>query len=221
MTGRVQTITGTSINDGVTLSQNSFSNTGEFSDITLSEDNYFETPQLICSKVNESTELNGDKSLRMDLTLSSTSTPVMDTDRMSVTMVSNRINNPSDPNTATLTIGDEHSAVYITKVAELVNPSSAIKLIFAGYRPPNTTIKALYRVLPTGSTDLIEEQGYSFFPTNDATIPETTDEEVYQDYEYEISGLSFSKYQIKIVFVSNNQAYTPIIKDLRAIALAV
>ena len=76
-------------------------------------------------------------------------------------------------------------------------------------------------MLPTGSTDLIEEQGYSFFPTNDATIPDTTDEEVYQDYEYEVSGLSFSKYQIKIVFVSNNQAYTPIIKDLRAIALAV
>ena len=224
MTGRVQTITGTSINDGVTLSQSSFSNTGEFSDITLSEDNYFESPQLICSKVNESTELNGDKSLRMDLTLSSTSTtvsPVMDTDRMSVTMVSNRINSPSDPNTATLTIGDEHSACYISKVADLVNPSSAIKLIFAGYRPPNTTIKALYRVLPTGSTDLIEDQGYSFFPTNDATIPETTDEEVYQDYEYEISGLSFSQYQIKIVFVSPNQAYTPIIKDLRAIALAV
>ena len=103
----------------------------------------------------------------------------------------------------------------------MVNPSSAIKLIFAGYRPPNTVIKTLYRVLPTGSTDSIEEQGFNFFPTNDATIPETTELEEYSDYEYEVSGLDFTQYQIKIVFVSQNQAFTPIIKDLRAIALAV
>ena len=160
----------------------------------------------------------------MDLTLSSTSetvSPVMDTDRMSITMVSSRINSPSDENTATLSLGDEHAATYITKIADLVNPSSSIKLIFAGYRPPNTFIKPLYRVLPTGSTDSIEDQGFTFFPTNDATVPDTTESEEYEDYEYEVSGLSFSQYQIKIVFVSKNQAYTPIIKDLRAIALAV
>ena len=83
VTARVQTITGTSINDGNSLSQNSFSNTGEFVDVLLSEDNHFAAPQLICSAINESTELNGDKSFRMDLTLTSTSTtvsPVIDTD---------------------------------------------------------------------------------------------------------------------------------------------
>ena len=41
VTARVQTITGTSINDGNSLAQNSFSNTGEFYDVLLSEDNYF------------------------------------------------------------------------------------------------------------------------------------------------------------------------------------
>ena len=41
------------------------------------------------------------------------------------------------------------------------------------------------------------------------------------EFEYEVSGLSFDQYQIKIVFVSSNQAYSPIIKELRAIALAV
>ena len=71
MTARVQTITGTSINDGITLAQSSFSNTGEFVDVNLSDDNYFDAPQIICSNINESTELSGDKSLRMDLTLSS------------------------------------------------------------------------------------------------------------------------------------------------------
>ena len=82
-------------------------------------------------------------------------------------------------------------------------------------------IKPLYRILPSGSTDPIETQGFEFFPTEGAKIPGTTETEVYQDYEYEVSGLSFSQYQIKIVFVSPNQAYSPIIQDFRAIALAV
>ena len=162
----------------------------------------------------------------MDLTLtteSTTVTPVLDTDRLSITMVSNRINSPASVNSALLPFGDNHEAVYITKIADLVNPSTSIKLIFSAYRPANTFIKPLYRVLPTGSTDSIESQGYEFFPTgsDSASIPGTTEQEVYREYEYEISGLDFSQYQIKILFVSANQAYSPIIKDLRAIALAV
>ena len=221
---RVNTVSGTSINDGATTTQNSFVNDGLFDDVLLKSDNYFTNPRLILSKTNEDAELSGAKSFRMDLSMVSTEetkSPVFDTDRMSITLVSNRINSPSDPNTALLSTGDLHDAVYITKAATLTNPSTSIKLFFAGYRPPNTFIKPLYRVLPTGSTESIESRGFEFFPTVDATIPPTTDLEEYFDYEYEVSGLDFTQYQIKIAFVSANQAYTPIIKDLRAIALAV
>jgi hypothetical protein len=221
---RVNTVSGTSINDGETVTQNSFVNDGLFSDILLSDDNYFESPRLICSKANEDAELNGAKSFRLDIALSSeisTLSPIFDTDRMSITTISNRINNPANPNTALLATGDAHDAVYISKVATLTNPSSSIKLLFAGFRPPNTFIKPLYRVLPKGSTESIESLGFEYFPTADASIPGTSDLEEYFDYEYEVSGLDFTQYQIKILFVSANQAYTPIIKDLRAIALAV
>ena len=139
----------------------------------------------------------------------------------SATLISSRINNPADPNTAKLAFGDEHEAVYITKVADLTNPSSSIKVMFAGFRPPNTFIKPLYRVLPVGSTDSIDTQGYQFFPTGDASIPDTTETEEFFDYEYEVSGLNFSAYQIKLVLVSPNQALVPLLKDFRAIALAV
>ena len=224
VTARVNTITGTSINNGQSLPQNSFSNTGEFYDVNLGEDNYFVAPQLVCSQINESAELSGAKSFRMDLTLFSEKdnvSPIIDTDRMSITTISQRINAPADTNTATLPIGDEHNGCYITKIADLSNPSSSIKLIFAGYRPPNTEIKPLYRVLPSGSTDSIDALGWEFFDTSDAKIPQTSDIILYSDYEYEVAGLDFSQYQIKIVFVSPNQAYSPIIKDLRVIALAV
>ena len=224
ITARVNTITGTSINDGITMGQNSFSNTGEFLDVNLSEDNAFETPQLICSEQNESAELNGAKSFRMDLTMLSnlaTVSPVIDTDRLSITTVSQRINNPTNVDTAKLAVGDEHAAVYISKVASLTNNSTSIKLMFAGYRPPNTYIKPLYRVLPAGSSDPIESYGFDFFPTEGAKIPETTELELYNDYEYEVTGLDFTQYQVKLVFVSANQAYAPTVKELRAIALAV
>ena len=103
ITARVKTISGTSINNGATVLESSFSDDGIFKDITLSEDNYFATPNLICSTVNESAELSGAKSFRMDLTLISDKTnlsPVIDTERLSITCVSNRINSPSDENTA-------------------------------------------------------------------------------------------------------------------------
>jgi hypothetical protein len=140
----------------------------------------------------------------------------------------NRINKPSNTNTALVSVGDEHEACYITKVATLTNPSGSIKLLFAGYRPPNTEIKPLYRVLPTGSSDPIESFGWTYFPTNDATIPGINDEDgyvsitdvIFSDYEYEVAGLDFQQYQIKILLVSENQADVPQIQDFRAIALA-
>jgi hypothetical protein len=224
VTARINGISGTSINDGVTRLQESFANDGVFSDIILSEDNALLSPQLICSTINESSELSGAKSFRLDLTLTSGKTnvsPVLDTDRMSMTTVMNRINNPADPNTAKLSTGDLHDAVYITRAANLSNPSGAIKVLFAGYRPRDSFIKVLYRVRPTGSTDSIETFGFEFFPDSSASVPATTENVVFRDYEYEVSGLSFDQYQIKIVFVSPNQSATPIIEDFRAIALAV
>ena len=224
LAARINTISGTSINDGNTVLESSFSNDGIFSDIVLSEDNPLLAPSLICSGINESSELSSAKSFRMDLTMTSgvkTLSPVIDTDRMSITCVSNRINKPTNQNSAKLSVGDDHDAVYITRVANLVNASGSIKVFFSGYRPTGSEIKVLYRVRPVGSTDPIEKLGYEFFPTTGAKIPATSEREVFFEYEYEVSGLSFDQYQIKIIFVSPNQAYSPIIKDLRAIALAV
>jgi len=224
ITARVNTVTGTSINDGVNLTQASFANTGEFYDILLDEDNYFNTPQIICSSINESSELSGGKSFRMDLALTSETdnvSPVIDLDRFSLLTTTNRINKPSNVNAALVSVGDEHEACYITKIATLTNPSGSIKLIFAGLRPPDTLIKPLYRVLPTGSSDPIESFGWTYFPVDDALIPATNEEGFFEDYEYEVSGLDFQQYQIKILLISPNQADVPQIQDFRAIALAI
>jgi len=149
--------------------------------------------------------------------------PIVDTDRFSMMTTMNRINQPSDADSSKLSVGDSHDAVYITKIAQLTNPAGAIKLYFTGYRPLDTEIKVLYRVLPVGATESIDTYGFERFSETDGTakIPSTTDIEEYSEYEYEISGLNFTQYQIKVVFTSPNQSYSPVIKDLRAIALAV
>ena len=160
----------------------------------------------------------------MDLTLRTEKdnvSPIIDTDRMSLILVSNRINNPSNVDSAKLPSGDEHEAVYITRVATLTNPSAAIKVFFGANRPSGSVIRVLYRVRPLGSTDPIESFGYEYFDDNLNNVPGATDTQIFQDYSYEINGLSFDQYQIKVVMASPNQAYTPVIQDFRAIALAL
>ena len=95
--------------------------------IPLNENFKFDTSRLIASSVNETNELGGAKSFFLDIGLSTTKTnlsPVIDTDRLSVIAVGNRMNNvdtSSDvfPTTdfvaSTEPQGDQNAFIYITK----------------------------------------------------------------------------------------------------------
>lgn len=228
ISARINTVTGTSIEDGKgTISANntqSFINDGVFEEIVLGESNEFVNQKLIASKVNETEELSGNKSLRIDVTLRTEKdyiSPYIDTDRLSVITTSSRINTPSNPDEARKSSEDTHDAIYITKIASLINASGAIKIVFSAYRSGDATIKVLYRVRPVGSTVPIDQLEYEFFPDSLAQVPEVTGKYEFKDYEYEVNGLKFDQYQIKIVMTSPNQADVPILQDFRAIALAV
>jgi len=221
VTARLNAISGTSVS--ASSLSGSFANDGIFSDVLLNDDNYLVSPKLVCSSINEEEEIDNAKSLRLDLTLSSNNpniSPVIDTDRLSTILVMNRINQPADDSSSLLSVGDENAAVYITRTAALTNTSGALKVYFTGYRPPSTNIRVLYRVRPAGNTSAIETFGFNYFDTPE-NLPGTTELRQFRDYEYEVSGLNFDQYQIKIVLQSTNQAYVPVLKDLRAIALAV
>jgi len=222
---RAQIITGTSIGNGTTaVDQESFVNDGQFLDLSLDAANYFDTPRMVASKLNEDEELSGNKSLRMELTLDSTKpylTPYIDLDRASIITTMNRINNPVNKDISLKATGDIHEAVYITKIATLANNSGAIKVFFSAFRPEDTELLVLYRVRPVGSTASIQQIDYSYFPTNLSSIPGTTRLEKYFDYSYEVQGLKFDQYQIKVVMRSPVQCKVPILSDFRAIALAI
>ena len=223
---RVKAITGSSIGNGkqVNIDQESFIDNGIYDDILLDQNNYFDSPRMIASVINEQNELSGNKSMRLELNLDSDNeyiTPYVDLDRLSIVTTSNKINSPDSTDGMLRATGDDHEAVYITKIATLNQKSGSIQLIFTANRFDDTLIYPLYRVRPVGSNDNIEETQFSLFPTQGASIPGTTVNEQYFEYKYEVDGLKFDQFQIKIVFVSKNQSYVPSLQDLRAIALAV
>jgi Domain of unknown function (DUF4815) len=73
-----------------------------FTPCLVKENNYFNTPRMIASEVNENTSLAGNKSVTFSVQLSSTNdsvSPVIDTARASLIAISNKVNHPTEANT--------------------------------------------------------------------------------------------------------------------------
>ena len=163
ITPQVQNITvpGTSITGELrTITSQSFSGTetpftdAGFQDITINQKNYFDTPRMIASKVNEDLQLTnivGGKSMQMRLFLSSTDTrvsPVIDSQRVNAILTSNRVNNiisdyVSDPRVNSAT-EDPTAFQYISKEIVLENSASSIKVIVVAHVNEDSDIRAFF-----------------------------------------------------------------------------
>jgi len=243
---RVRTISATSI-DG---EEQSFVDQG-FESITIDDQNHFETPRMIASKVNEDRQLSdlpGNKSMTFEVLMNSSNpnvSPVIDLDRVSTVLTTNRINSPvsnfaSDP-LVNQTGQDPCAASYVSNLVELENPSTSITVQFASYRRSQSDIRVFFKTITEGSTENSMERDFELFPGFDNTVldqsgainkssfngkpdnnvPASIDVNDFKDYEFTIEALPpFTKFQIKIDMVGTNQAQPPFIKELRAIALA-
>jgi hypothetical protein len=125
-----------------------------FEDITINQKNYFDTPRMIASKVNEDLQLTnivGGKSMQMRLFLSSTDTrisPVIDSQRTNAILTSNRVNNiisnyATDPRVNSVD-NDPTAFQYISKEIVLENPASSIKIILSAYVNQGSDIRAFF-----------------------------------------------------------------------------
>jgi len=241
---RVNTTTATSIGNGSTMvDQNSFINNGQYLDVVLNQINQFNQPQMICSKINEQNKLDGNKSFTMAITLTTekdTISPCIDLDRMSLITTSNRVNWwPGGPepygqqsnidttqDVSTLPQGDQNDAVYVSRLARLGSEARSLKIDFQTTRHPSTEIRVYYKAFKTGDNTDPTTIGWTYVgdPVQSANAVDydttPTDEYLWKDYPYEVRGLNFNAFQIKIVMRSKNQARVPLIADLRAIALA-
>jgi len=153
ITAQIRTITGTSISGN----ENSFEDKG-FVSATLNEYNYFESPRLICSAINEDTLLNeipGNKSLNALLTLTTNDarlSPCIDLTRTSIITTSNRVNkivsdeNYSTDNRVKSISTDQNAFIYVTKSIRLQNPASSLKLYVTADINDYADIRALYSI---------------------------------------------------------------------------
>ena len=124
--------------------------------ITINQKNYFDTPRMIASKVNEDlqlTNVEGNKSLNMRLFLNTTDTrvsPVIDSQRVSAILTSNRVNDISsnyatDSRVNTLT-EDPTACQYISNEIVLENSATSIKVIVAAHVDESSDIRGFFAV---------------------------------------------------------------------------
>ena len=161
----VRTVKGTSVSGN----EASFEDAG-FNAISLDSNNYFDSPRLICSQVNENeklTNLPGKKSLTVSMNLSTVNSylsPAVNLDRVGLTLVSNRINSAvtdyvSDGRVSSLD-EDPSSFVYATQPIALESPGTSIKVYVTAHINVYNDLRCLYAI----SNDPNEEMVYNLFP---------------------------------------------------------
>ncbi len=152
VTGEIRTVTGQSI-DGIEIPwvDNGFEN------VTLNDNNWLDSPRIIASNVNAETnlvdKLPGNKSVNLKLTMgtgNSMVSPVVDLQRSSLVLTSNRVNNvisdfATDPRVNA--IGEDPTAFrYISKEVELINPATSIRVMLEGHLTSRNDIRAFYAI---------------------------------------------------------------------------
>jgi len=151
ITGEVRTITSQSI-DGNEIP---FLDAG-FESITPNSSNFFHTPRMIASKINEDLKLGnlpGNKSMNMRLFLNTTDSrlsPVIDAQRLAVITTSNRVNSAITDYASDSRVNgidtDPTACKYISKEVILENSASALKILVDAHINVNCDIRAFYSI---------------------------------------------------------------------------
>ena len=171
--------------------------------------------------------------------------PCIDLETVEAQLLENRLNKPidnyvTDPR-ANARFNDPHSSYYMSNPIYIKNPATSLKVLFDARRPASAEFRVSYSLLTSDSSsvpkfelfpgfpNLVDTDGSGFGdkvidPSANTGLPDTettADPTQYKEYEYSIDNLpSFTGFQIKIAINGTNQAEYPILKNLRALAIA-
>jgi hypothetical protein len=247
LSAEVRTITGSSISGN----EIPFIDTG-FEPITINAPNYLDSTRIIASKVNEDNKLiNLPKKKSMNIkielgTVDSRVSPVLDTQRISAILTSNRINsvieNYATDNRINSISEDPSAFQYISKEITLENSASSLKILLSAHINLYSDIRAFYSIgaNPNFEPIFTPFPGYSnldsrnqiinfednsgdsdIFVSKTSSLGFISNQLEYKEYSFTTDQLPpFRSYRIKLVMTSTNQVYVPRVKDLRVIALA-
>ena len=141
--------------------------------VSQNASNYFDTPRVLASKVNEDARLAnmpGKKSftLNMDMiTTDSTLSPMVDLTKTNVIFTSNRVNRPitnyvSDKRANTIQ-DDPNAFYYVSQPIELENSASTIKCLITASISEANDIRAFYAI----QNEITDEVIFTPFPGYD------------------------------------------------------
>jgi hypothetical protein len=190
-------------------------------------------PSIVASAINETNEMSGSKSLAMNIAISTPSeyvSPVIDTARLSATLIRNRMYSPVSGTTPdfvadTTNAGGSGPAQYITRPVVLENESTALDIRISAHVPSTSSVKMYYRL--TNADDArkmsdLDWVGFNSDGSPDSAVEPSDDNVTFKEQQYSASGLTtFTSFQLKIVLAGTNSSYPPRVKDLRGIALAI
>ncbi len=240
----VRTTTGSNLSNG--SGQNlpvPFNNAGT-EDVTLNATNYFSSPRIIASRVNETNsailqQLPGDRSFNMSISLESSDSrlsPIIDAQRVSAILVSNRVDAPisnyAEDNRVNSIDDDPNAFQYISGENTLETSATSIKILLTAHINQFNDIRAFYAIgEDQGFTPIFEAfPGYTSNNdgSSDRVVPPANASEgflsrdlTFKEHEFSVDNLpAFKSYRIKLIATSTNQAYAPRIKELRTITLA-
>jgi len=200
---------GSSYGSGRTLSSNAYvtkTTTAFLNDLNINE-----SPKVVAS----SEQVNGAKTLAMELNLNASDdrkvSPIIDLQRSSVLALEN-------------VIDDANAAQHITIPIAISESSVGLKIIFAANKPSVADFEVYTKTA-------VDEDALSATDDNgdplvdwvqadiDFAVPSDDNPTIFRDHEYTIESDPFSVFQIKIVMKTSNTSKTPVVRDLRAIAL--
>jgi hypothetical protein len=196
--------------------------------------NKLTTPRVVLSNQNKSTYFNDlPGSFSVTLNLSTTKdnlSPIIYFEGSSVRTASNRVKKILDSN-GNLNFQEEltplagTNSAYVSKKVTLTNPSTSIKVLLdavrmAGLSGDYSDIKVFAKIKYDGTSSTFSELNYIEIPAK--TYPTSSSEYDFKAFDFELTSLAeFKEFSIKIVMFSSDQTNVPLIKNFRAIALAV
>ena len=199
----------------------------------LNTDYYLTAPAIVASAINETNEMSGSKSFSMNIAIETPSdhiSPIIDTARLSATLIQNRLYSPVSGTTPdfvadTTNTGGSGPAQYITRPVVLENESTALDIRLTAHVPSTSSVSVYYRLSNAddarkmGDLDWI---GFNSDGSADSAVEPSNDDTTFKEHQFSASGLTtFTAFQLKVVLAGTNSSYPPRVKDLRGIALAI
>lgn len=207
-----------------------------FADTFVNRTVYHKNRKLIPSRRNEIVNNGSVSGFTVRAQMSSVSdyvSPVIDTQRTSIALITNTIDSQelAGGNTPIVDVAATDSrtflqagppAFHLTEIVSLAQPAKGLKILLAANRPSTAGFDVYYRTNAEGN---INDASF-VLQAVETPMPSDEDPNAYRDYRYLVGGEGgslddFTEFQVKIVMSSTNACFVPQFKDLRIIALTV